>query len=105
MRRMYVNCGKRDGQEGGGGGERLRVLVIISMHAEPTAPRWWPSACACLPPPPLLLCLSRFCHLPAEITSTGRAGGRMRVGASGYNSRYIAYEIRCLQGWRSHERL
>lgn len=29
----------------------------------------------------------------------------MRVGASGYNSRYIAYEIRCLQGRRSHERL
>lgn len=59
----------------------------------------------CLLPPPPLLCLSHFCHLPAEITSTGRAGGRMRVGASGYNSRYIAYEIRCLQGWRSHERL
>lgn len=53
----------------------------------------------------LLLCLSRFCHLPAEITSTGRAGDQMQGGASGYNSGYIAYEIRCLQGWRSHERL
>lgn len=28
----------------------------------------------------------------------------MRTGASGYNSRYIAYEIRCLQGRRTHER-
>lgn len=53
----------------------------------------------------LLLCLSHLRHLTAEITSIGRAGGQMQEGASGYNSRYIVYEIRCLQGWGSHERL